>query len=289
MEFKKRFKRVIYWLIGIFLLLFIFRITHGLFSYPNNSVYVTDNGFLNSITDDTRITPNIASSKYEYKDSNKPNSQITRVDQKYEKTAKIVCLSDKYEEDEKQILNTIDKNNAIIQFQQKSGNAGYRLISLQIGVPPKKFDSFVEEIKINQNILSISITKKDKTNEYRELNSKLTSLKSTRSSLIELKSKGGKIEEYVQLENRILEIDEQLQELGVQLGNFDSENEFCTVKLSLREGKEMKIGLTQRVKVALEWTIEYYFMLMAGSLLVLGCAYILVLLIDKLNIISKFK
>ena len=45
------------------------------------------------------------------------------------------------------------------------------------------------------------------------------------------------------LENRILEIEQQLQGLGVSLGNFDDENEFCTVHFSLLEGKEVKIGI----------------------------------------------
>jgi len=80
-----------------------------------------------------------------------------------------------------------------------------------------------------------------------------------------------------------------LQGLGVQLGNFDSENEFCTVNLSLIEGKVNKIGLFQRVKVAAEWTIKYYFMLMIAFAFALFAAYLLILIMDKLNVFSKLK
>lgn len=101
--------------------------------------------------------------------------------------------------------------------------------------------------------------------------------------MIGLKDKGGKIEEFMQLENRILEIEQQLQELGVSLGNFDDENEFCTVKVALSEGKELHIGLLQRVKVALEWTIKYYLMAMFAFSFMALFAYLVLLSIEKVK------
>ncbi len=94
------------------------------------------------------------------------------------------------------------------------------------------------------SIKSKEITKIDKTNEFRNLNAKKASLETTRQSLIELKKQSGKIEEFVNLQNRILEIEQQLQDLGVLLGNFDEENEFCTVRFSLHETREIKISTT---------------------------------------------
>lgn len=286
MSRKKQIKKYFLWSLGLFVLLFLFRISYGFFSYPAG--IELDNIEVNSNWDRSSNFKNIASSKYEYKKS-AAQTQVVQVDQKFEKTANLACKTNKFEEDEKTIRATIKSQSAIIQFQQKSGNKGNQRLSMQIGVPPLAFDSFLEEIKKSQKVVSISLTKKDKTNEYRELNSKLNTLTKTRNSLSELKGRGGKIEEYIQLENRILEIDEQLQGLGVLLGNFDSENEFCTVNLSLKEGKIKQISLFQRVKVALEWTIKYYLMMMIGLLFALGGAFFLVLIIDKLNIFTKPK
>ena len=131
------------------------------------------------------------------------------------------------------------------------------------------------------------ITKKDKTNEYKELNAKKQSLEKIRTSLIELKSKGGKIDEYMGLENRILEIEQQLQGLGVSLGDFDDENEFCTVQFSLLEGKEVKIGTMQRVKVALEWTVKIYLRIMTTLFFLTLFAYLILLGIDKLKLFER--
>ncbi len=116
---------------------------------------------------------------------------------------------------------------------------------------------------------------------------KKQSLEKIRTSLIDLKSKGGKIEEYMDLENRILEIEQQLQGIGVSLGDFDDENEFCTVQFSLLEGKEMKIGIMQRVKVALEWTVKIYLRLMSSLFFLTLFAYLILLGIDKLKLLER--
>jgi len=131
------------------------------------------------------------------------------------------------------------------------------------------------------------ITKKDKTNEYKQLNAKKESLLKIRASLIELKSKGGKIEEYINLENRILSIEEELQGLGVQLGNYDEENEFCTIKFSLVEGVENKISLMHRIKVALDWTVSTYLQLMTILFFITGFVYVVLLVLEKLNLFNS--
>jgi len=105
--------------------------------------------------------------------------------------------------------------------------------------------------------------------------------------LIELKSKGGKIDEFMQLENRILEIEQQLQDLGVSLGDFDDENEFCTVQFSLNEGKEIEISFIHRLKVALEWTIKFYLRLMGTLFCLIFFAYLLLLSIEKLRVFER--
>ncbi len=181
----------------------------------------------------------------------------------------------------------IKKYDALIQFEQKSGNKGYRRLNLVIGVPPKNFDSLYHQLVKIGRVQAKQITKKDKTNEYKELNAKKKSLEKIRTSLIELKSKGGQISEYIELENRILEIERQLQDLGVSLGDFDDENEFCTVKFSLLEGKEIKIGIMQRIKVALQWTIKIYLKLMITLFFLSLFAYLFLLIIDKLKVIEK--
>ncbi len=279
--FNQRLKKLILISIIGFLILFIFRLIHGY------TIDTTQNsGQAQFFENISSLRKNYASKAYKMK-SNPANPSIIQVDQKYEKIAEVNTKSNKFEQEEKRVRNSIIENDAIIQFEQKNGNKGYRKLNLLIGVPPEKFDTLYSHLIKIGKIQSKQITKKDKTNEYRALTANKTSLEKIRNSLLELKSKGGKIEEYVNLENRILEIEQQLQELGVNLGDFDQENEFCTVKFFLNEGKEKKISLTHRIKVALEWTIKMYFGLMAVLFFISLFSYTFLVTIEKTKILEK--
>ncbi|WP_128330105.1 hypothetical protein [Apibacter sp. HY039] len=75
--------------------------------------------------------------------------------------------------------------------------------------------------------------------------------------------------------------------MGVELGNFDSVNEFCTVKLSIYEEKpEKQIGFIHRLKVAFEWSIEYISIIIFTSLVFFISIFVLLLVIDKLKVIT---
>jgi hypothetical protein len=207
--------------------------------------------------------------------------------QKYEKTATVKSKTSQFEKDVADIKRMTALFAGVIQYEQNTGNKGSRQMHWLIGVNPAKFDSFYLKIQGIGQVRSMEITKIDKTNEFRQLNAKKASLEKTLSSLNELKSRGGAISDYVSLHDKILEIETQLQELGVELGNFDTENEFCTVRFSLYEGApDKKISFMRRLKVALEWTIKYYAVLMISLLALLATIFILLLVIDKLKLIK---
>ncbi|NMH87586.1 DUF4349 domain-containing protein [Flavivirga algicola] len=279
---KKRLKKGVFYLILLFVILFVFRIFYGYTEYPN--AVVSSNTFFEEIAS-SRV--NYASKKYKMKSSINNSQNVINVDQKYEKIATVNTKSSEFEKEKKSLNKEIKNHEAIIQFEQNSGNKGNRKLQLLIGVQPEKFDSLYVSLSKIGKVQSKEITKKDKTNEYKQLNAKKESLLKIRSSLIELKSKGGKIQEYIELENRILSIEEELQGLGVQLGNYDEENEFCTIKFSLIEGIENKIGLMHRIKVALDWTVSTYMQLMIILFFIVGLVYLILLILDKLNLFNS--
>lgn len=280
-EFGNRLRKLILILLTGFIILFVFRLLYGYSKTTNNSQNQTQ--FFENISN---VQRNYASKKYEVKSTNTTQT-ATKVDQKYEKVAEITTKSTIFDKEEKQARKEVERYKALIQFEQKSGNKGYRKLNLVIGVPPENFDSLYQHLIGIGTVQAKQITKKDKTNEYKELNAKKNSLEKIRNSLLELKSKGGKIEEYMQLENRVLEIEQELQGLGVSLGDFDDENEFCTVQFSLLEGKEVKISLIHRLKVAFEWTVKFYLMIMMIMFFLTFFAYLFLLSIDKLKVFER--
>jgi hypothetical protein len=285
-NFKTRFWNLGKWYAVLFVVLFVFRLIYGYVTTSNDSGGDYSDNFFSSIDN---LRKNYASEKIALKGDVQVSSNMAS-NQKFEKTASIKTKSAEFEKDEQVLKSTTKSYNAVIQYEQNLGQKGNRQIHLLIGVNPAMFDSFYIDIQKIGIVKATEITKVDKTNEYRQLNAKKTSIEKTLQSLNELKSKGGQIADFVSLNDKILEIEEKLQGLGVELGNFDAENEFCTVKLSMYEGAtEINISFIHRVKVALEWTFKYFAIFTITTLVLAMTIFILLLIADRLKIIDAVK
>lgn len=275
---KSRIWKFSKWFVLLFIVLFVFRFTYGYFVVDTQNDYTNYDDFFSSVSDMRKNYATEKSKNIDY--SIAPSLE----NQKYEKTASMQSKSSKFEEDEKNIRQKTQAYEAIIQYEQNMGQSGSRQLHLMIGISPEKFDNFVSEIKAIGTLSSIQITKVDKTNEFRELNAEKISVEKSLQSLYELKNKGGEVGDFIALNDKILETERQLQTLGVELGNFDSINEFCTVKFSMHESAaKQEISLLHRIKVALIWTIETYLKFIAAIAITIFVSFILILVIDKLN------
>ena len=287
-KFKLMYNRYFQWTIGVFFILFFFRLMYGYLEKNNSNSINTSGDFFSSIQD---LRKNYASEKGGNDIKFSPNQSTPpsfNSNQKYEKTASIKSKTSKFEDDKAKTERVTKDFKAVIQYEKNEGKKGNREIHLLIGVNPILFDSFYLEIQKIGTLNATEITKIDKTNEYRQLNAKKVSFEKTLASLIELKSRGGAISDYVALHDKILEIEDKMQGLGVELGNFDSENEFCSIRFSLYEGaSEKQISLIYRIKIALEWTIKYYAIMVFSLLCLSGFIFILLLIIGKLNLIKS--
>jgi hypothetical protein len=288
---NQRIRKGLLYLVLGFVALFLVRLTYGYLA-PSEQAAVNARSALSSA-----LITTIGGRADGFSKNNYASDKLTvqrgemkeaiSVDQKYEKIASVVSKTNSFEEDEKAVRELTNRYSALIQFEKSSGLPGSRHVELAIGVPPNRFEPMVGELRKIGELSSIRIDKTDKTNEFKELKAKRASLEKTRDALVSLKSKPGRIEEFTALENRILEIEEQIQSTGVSLGDYDQENEFCTVKLSLEEKGAAIPGISfrHRAVVALAWTIRYYTFLLAllifGTLLTL----LVVVVLQRLNVI----
>lgn len=255
---SQQFKRILYIFAGIFIAMFLLRLVYG-YTYTGKN---TDGLFFQSQQfSGVSLHKNYASEKVKDMPSPGFTTQPIVKELKYEKVANVRARSTNFDEDEKQVNNLIKSFGAVIQYEENTGNKGNRNIDLLIGVAPEKFDSFYLQTQTIGETKQTAVSKTDKTNEFRKLNARKASLESSLAANNALKSKDGRIEDFIKLHEKIYEIEGELQQLGVQLGDFDSENEFCTVHFSMYESKERavaSISFATRIKVAAQWTIKYY-------------------------------
>lgn len=280
---KQRIKKGLFYLMAGFVALFAVRLAYGYLA--PSAQRISPEALSEALITTIGGRDNYASEKLKVQRGGGVES--LSIDQKYEKVASVVSKTGAFEDDEKRVRELTSKYDALIQFEQSSGLSGSRRVNVAIGVPPDRFDAMVSDLKAVGELSSIRIDKTDKTNEYKELKAKRASLEKTRDALVALKSKGGNIEEFTNLENRLLEIEQEIQTGGVTLGDYDEENEFCTVKLSLEEKGAARAGISfrHRVTVALAWTIKYYALLLGLLFVGILLTLVVVVLLQRLNLI----
>lgn len=180
--------------------------------------------------------------------------------QKFEKIASMGASTVTFEESVDSLKSLIKEYNSIVQFEENSGLVGERNIKLTIGVDPARFEEMVAQLKNVGKLMYFRSDVTDKTNEFRELQAKRKTLETHLVALQEFKSRDGEIDDLMGLQGKILGVQEQLQALGVSLGDFDSENEFCTIKMSMKEliKEEVKSDFWSRVEHSLVWALGKY-------------------------------
>jgi hypothetical protein len=195
--------------------------------------------------------------------------------QRYEKIATIAQRTENFDADRKRVEAAITEQGGIIQLERTSGLTGSRLLQLGVGVPPELFDKFVGTVRAIGVASQIEIAKNDKTNEYLQLRAKRTTLEKARAGLEVLKEQGGSTDERMKVHNRLIEIEQQIQDLGVALGDFDSQNELCTVKLTLREyAKAAPVSLKRRLLATTQWTASVFAGIAGGFLMLVVAGWI---------------
>ena len=238
---------------ALFFVLFLLRLGYGYATQPNG-VIIEQDVTQSALGYDFELSrKNYAGQK---QSAAGPGPQS--VDQRYEKVATLGQVSAQFDEDEAKLRALADTAQALIQHEQAFGLTGRRQLQLALGVPPDAFDAVIGQIREIGKPVSFQVNKTDKTNEYRALLAQQEGLKKSRDNLRALQARDADLADLIALESRILELENQIQALGVSVGEFDSEFEFVTVKLTLSEVRpavERFIPLVRRAKVALEWTI----------------------------------
>lgn len=248
-EKNKKRLQLFYLSLILFFAVFICRLFYGLYFEKNDILVSYDSS--ESYFKDRKIT-NVATDKINQIDM---SGQKIILDQKYEKTANISSNTFDFEDDNQKLRGLIDKYNAVIQMEQLSGLKGMQKLDITIGVSPSNFDQIVTDISKVGSITGFGVNKIDKTDEFNKITAEVDTLNKTKASYLAIKEKGGAVKDLLLLEEKILEVEKNLQTLGVNLGVYSTENSFCTVNLTLSEQNKKQISLSFILK-----TIEKSFL-----------------------------
>jgi hypothetical protein len=211
---------------------------------------------------------------------------VQTVEQKYEKIASVGATTTHFAADEQLTRDTIKAHHALIQEEAVNNYDSHNVLRLTIGVPPGEFDGAVADLKKVGQLEQFQITKTDKTNDFLQLKAKRLTLEKARDALTALKAMGGKIDELVKVEQEILSLEGRIQELGVQLGQFDKVNEFCTARFTLAETtvEVVRSPHLGYLVASLQWAAGVYLAWLGICCVGLVCVVLLLVIIEKSKI-----
>jgi hypothetical protein len=198
--------------------------------------------------------------------------------QVYEKTAQLVMGTEAFDEDEARLRAILGANQAVAFNERKSGIQPGRRLLLEISVAPEQFDALVAALRQIGQLQSANEQKQDRTGEFRQLHAKRQSLKLYLDSVLKLRTgKQTSLEDALRLEQKIQDIEKELQALAVQMGDFLGKESLYHVSVALTEFQpgsrlDRTYALPQRVAHAFAWAVAWWFALALVAAVLAGTA-----------------
>ena len=190
-------------------------------------------------------------------------------DQKYEMISNITSNSEDFDNDVSKVRKAVDNVSGVIQMEYTAGleDNNNRMLWISVGVTPGKFDSLVDELKLIGALTGFSVNKTDKTAEFNSYLAQREALEKTLESYNALKTQGGAIADLLIVEEKIIQTEKEILEMGVTLGLFDENQSLCTVDFTLSEyryAEQQRGGIEFYMIIdsafsALGWTLTVYF------------------------------
>ena len=162
-------------------------------------------------------------------------------------TANMVIETLKYEECVNSVRELITKYNGFLQSESERDNAngwyqtgyvknnGTLRISMSIRIPTENYDTFLKDLQGSGKVVSRSATVDNITKRYYETETTIQSLKIQEERLLGMMAEAKDISEMLKIEERLTEVQTELAQYKNALASMDSDVQYSTVNLEIKE------------------------------------------------------
>ena len=151
-----------------------------------------------------------------------------------------------YAETEAKIRDAIKKYRGSISYESSSdgnyrwyyedGGSGTRTLYLTIRIPTADYRNFLKDLEgVGGNIRSTSMNVENITRTYNDQTVRIKSLEKQEERLLEMMDKAETIEEMIIVEDRLTEVQTELNQARTRLSVMDHDVAYSTINLNLRE------------------------------------------------------
>ena len=199
-------------------------------------------------------------------------SQITV----FAKTAQLSSGTTAYTDDENRTRKAIAVNKAVVFSEKATGIAPQRRLSLGIGVRPEHFDALLKALMEVGHLEAVDVQQQDRTTEFRKLHGQRLSLKKHHDAILKVRDTSKlSVEEALKMEQRIVEIEKEIQAVGVHLGDLLAKEPSYNLFLTLQEGQpgsrhDREFTFARRLGSGFVWAIGWWLLAALGVALVAG-------------------
>lgn len=194
----------------------------------------------------------------------------------FEKRARLAARSSSFETDAAQVRAVVTEHKATVLQEKSGGIEPERHVHMEISVAPDGFDGLLARLKSIGILHSTDVQQSDRTADFRKLNAQRQSLKKHLESILKLR--GGNnptIDDALKLEQKIKDIERDLQDIGVQLGDFLGKESYYQIDIAMREFQsgdklDPTFNWSKRIFHGLGWGIAWWFAAMAVILMIAG-------------------
>ena len=156
------------------------------------------------------------------------------------KSAEMTVETEHYDKSAADFQAAVVKFGGYIENSDIQGagvNAGdtKRTATYTVRVPADKLDSFLDSAGAVGSVTAKSIHGQDITQSYTDSDARLKALKEERDRILELMNKATKIEDVIAIEQRLTDVQNEIERLTASLKNMDSLVSLSTVTVTIKE------------------------------------------------------
>lgn len=161
-------------------------------------------------------------------------------------TGKIHIETKDYGETYKLVSDLINENKGHfgssyeeVQYNPATGeNDGNMYGEYTVRVPKENFFSFADSISAKAKVIEKSIDSQDVSTEYTDIEGRLAVLRAERDRLLELIEQAREMSDLITLEQKLSEVNYQIENYQSSLNNYDNKIQYSTVTLIIEEVNE---------------------------------------------------
>ena len=155
------------------------------------------------------------------------------------------------------ISNRIEAYGGYIEYSyvyngSESSYKSNKSANITARIPSGKLDAFLDNVEENSNIISKNINVTDVTLSYVDTEAKKDSLVTQQKRLLELMAEAESVEDIITIEDRLSNIEYELDSAQRQIRSFENQIDYSTVALDIKEVKEFTpvepVSRIQRMK-----------------------------------------